>query len=309
MVAAGVPSDVAESVARLAAAVDAAGVEPLCDPLTLLRFLRARDGSIDAAASMYIQTKKWRAEYSMGSVMAMHGEGEEYDDSGSPAHLHGEMEWRWRRRSATPESLLTARYAFWGRLSESAVDGAPIIGRLGQADTQGFFREDLVEILRRALVAHLEDTLQCARVASLRKGRLIRAHAIIDAEGLGLSMLRHVSFVKDSLKFAMSYYPESLSSVTVVRAPPIAAGLWRAISPLLPPGMRGKFRILGEDFEAGLLEHSGIQIAMLPRFLGGEGSDSDVCATEAVPVGIGASLRCVSRTRPPSPGRGRDLKN
>ncbi|CAK9018500.1 unnamed protein product [Durusdinium trenchii] len=67
-------------------------------------------------------------------------------------------------------------------------------------------------------------------------------------------------------------------SVTILRAPIFFARLWGWVRHRLTPTMRRaesgtgerKVRILGEDFEQGLREHSGLERKALPSFLGGE---------------------------------------
>jgi len=49
-------------------------------------------------------------------------------------------------------------------------------------------------------------------------------------------------------------------------------------------------RILGTDFEEGLREHTGLSRAVLPRCLGGETPDDQVCPCEIVPVGAAEAL-------------------
>ncbi|CAK9022717.1 unnamed protein product [Durusdinium trenchii] len=59
-------------------------------------------------------------------------------------------------------------------------------------------------------------------------------------------------------------------SVTILRAPIFFARLWGWVRHRLTPTMERKVRILGEDFEQGLREHSGLERKALPSFLGGE---------------------------------------
>jgi len=62
-------------------------VEPLCDPLTLLRFCRSRDLVLDDALHMYRETMAWRAQFGLGEagvpagvpgVMGAFGQGAQY---------------------------------------------------------------------------------------------------------------------------------------------------------------------------------------------------------------------------------------
>eukprot|EP00913_Durusdinium_trenchii_P031374 g29374.t1 len=70
----------------------------------------------------------------------------------------------------------------------------------------------------------------------------------------------------------MENFPEVTCSVTILRAPIFFARLWGWVRHRLTPTMERKVRILGEDFEQGLREHSGLERKALPSFLGGQGA-------------------------------------
>merc|ERR1711957_526200 len=69
-------------------------------------------------------------------------------------------------------------------------------------------------------------------------------------------------------------------------------------TPFIPKGTRQKFLILGEDFVQDLQLHSGLDVAILPCFLGGQASDTEVCAARDVPHGLGATLPVPDFSRP-----------
>ncbi|CAE8614546.1 unnamed protein product [Polarella glacialis] len=288
MATAGVPPETAEGVAKLAAMLGVVGEEPLSDPMTLWRFYSARDGNISAAAAMYKETVEWRARFSIESVMKSHGSGEVYSRDGSRAS-RDPSKWEWRRHaSITPEAALAERYGFSGRLEKLATDGSPVaVWRLGQADVAGYAREGLLEVMERAFAAHLEDMLQCARSASHRSCRIIRCRMIIDAQGISAAALWHRKVIQRIISLGKAYFPEINASVTIVNAPAVFARLWVMVRSQLTPVMRRKICIVGSDFETGLLEHSGLQLADLPAFLGGTAADTDICAAEPVPDGVG----------------------
>lgn len=289
---AGVPEEDANAVAQLASAVDARGVEPLSDPLTLYRFYLARDGNIEEAIHMYRKTIQWRKEFSIGLVMKVHGWGEDYGGDGNRSLTSVADEWKWERRAVTEEARLTIRHGFFGRLKEWApVDGyAIIVWRLGTADVASLHREHIVEGFMRALVSHLEDNLQALRAASLQRNQLSMCHVVIDVQGLGPSMLRAVGFIRQIMLYCFEYFPESIATVTFVRAHWLCTKIWSLINSRIPTRMQNKFTILGTDFAAGLRAHSSLDLKVLPRFLGGEASNDEVCATEPVPHGAARGL-------------------
>lgn len=297
--AAGVPAEVVDDIARLADLVRAGSVEPLSDPLTLWRFYRAREGDVEVAAAMYRESLAWRTRLSIRDVMAAHGNGEDYRPDGGRASDDASS-WAWRRDAHTAEAAFIARHGFFGRLQRPApADGAPVaVWRPGAGDLEGFRREGLTAVLDRGFVAHLEDLLQCGRAASQRRNSVVRCRLIVDASGISMGQsFQRRNLVKGLLALGKAYFPEVNASVTVVRAPKVMAQVWTMVQPLLTPVMRAKVCILGDEFEAGLREHSGLELSALPAFLGGQASDDDICAAVPVPKGAGGALRSALKAR------------
>jgi len=148
LISAGVPPSSAEGVLLLARELgfDIQGrVEPLCDPLTLLRFLNAREGVVVDAALMHRQTCAWREDFGIARVMAAFGTGCEYDTSeGAGGALRGieAKGWSFRRAPQTETAALAQRVSFFGKLDQADADGAPIVvWRLGAFDLAGVARE------------------------------------------------------------------------------------------------------------------------------------------------------------------------
>ena len=108
----------------------------------------------------------------------------------------------------------------------------------------------------------------------------MRARVVVDLAGLTLAGLGYVGEAKEITGLGKHYFPESVVSTTVVNAPWAFAQVFKLVSPLLTPVQRRKIRVLGTDFEAGLLEHAGLPLAALPRFLGGTTPDSQCPAPE-----------------------------
>lgn len=292
---AGVPPEAADDVVQLAVLVSAHAVEPMSDPLTLLRFYISCNGIVEDAARMYRNSVKWRCDYALGKVMALHGSGEAYCADGSPAHSNGETEWHWARTRVTFEAETFHRHGFYGRLqvlNHAKDEGGPIlVWRIGQADIGMLDHEEALTACKRGLAAHLEDCFQCSRSASLKYKRLVLSRLVLDCHGLQLATaLRYSSHVKELVECSIQY-PEAVKSITVVRAPKTITAVWRFLSRLLKPAMRAKFEILGDDFAEGLKAHSGLHVDVLPRFLGGKAKDDEVCSAEKVsPAALKAFL-------------------
>eukprot|EP00928_Gymnodinium_smaydae_P030584 TRINITY_DN22703_c0_g1_i1.p1 TRINITY_DN22703_c0_g1~~TRINITY_DN22703_c0_g1_i1.p1 ORF type:complete len:440 (+),score=81.86 TRINITY_DN22703_c0_g1_i1:46-1320(+) len=286
MAAAGVPSAAVEDVAKLAGVVAACGDEPLCDPLTLLRFYNARDGDVAAAAAMYDETLRWRREFPLSVAMEKHGSGESYSRDGS--RLGEASRWQWRRSTATRDSLLAQKYAFFGRLtSESSKEGDPVaVWRFGEFDMDGCARENLGDFMLQAFASHLEDLLQIGRALSRQRGRLVRCRIIIDMHKLSLGVIKHRAMFRKIVSIGKAYFPEVSASITIIRAPDIFARVFVLARPVLTPVMQRKICILGEDFEAGLLSHAGVSRNSLPAFLKGDNASGDICECGKIPLNV-----------------------
>lgn len=282
MVAAGVPEESAGAIADLSTEIGASGMEPLSDPLMLLRFYNARGRSVEAAAEMWRTTVAWRAEYPICKLMAEYGDDQQYQPDGSRAS--DASSWSWRREPRSAEAKLCDRVGFWSRLRTRTQCGEPImVWRVGTGDFKGIVREDLVEAMMRSWVAHLEDILQDSRAASLRSRRLVRARLVVDVEGFGMGNVRYLPVLRRIIKLGQMYFPEVTESVTIVRAPGYIAGIYELVRPWLAQPIQEKICILGRDFAGGLKRHADLDLSMLPAFLGGEGSDEEVPPGEPVP--------------------------
>jgi len=179
------------------------------------------------------------------------------------------------------------RHAFWGRLREAAPDGGPIlVWRLGKTDFEGYEREGLFDLMVPALAAHFEDALQATRAASLQRASFVSARLVVDASGVSPSVLKCIKFFKVVIDIISSNYPEMFSYITVVRAPWIVDRLWPIIRPIVPRNSRSKIAFFGQNYAEGLRSHSGIELTLLPKSMGGDASDADVCETAPVPRGV-----------------------
>ena len=270
----------------------------LSDPLTLLRFLNARDGDLEQAAAMFRDTAKWRAE-TIDGVLAEFGQFVDTAEGDADADA-----WTWRAAPSTRRATLGLAHGFASVLDAPAPEcelqpaGAAVaVWRISAADWNGIAREELDEAVKRGFIAHLECLLQRGRRASVRHGRLVRARLIIDVDGVGIGLLRHIGLLKQVTSMGKAYFPEVSASASVVNAPWLFTKIWAVVKPLLTPVQQRKVMILGRDFDEGLLEHAGLPRAALPAALGGETSDDQLAPAEPVPVGAGEALRSASAAR------------
>ncbi|GMI01347.1 hypothetical protein TrVE_jg13031 [Triparma verrucosa] len=233
--------------------------EPLCDPLTLERFLNARNGDVASASEMYRTTIAWRASKNLNVLM---------DSLGTVEGLYDERE-----------------FGFHGKMSSVASEDSSIaIWRLGKFDLSGIKSNNLLPLMESSFITHLEDLLQSGRTSSHRHSTLIRARLIVDLSGVSMSLATMLPTIKKLLGFGKLYFPECTKSATLINAPWVFSSLWGLVNPFLTDVMKKKVKILGNDWKLGevFLEHSGVEVGGLPAFLDGNGKDEDVCCAESV---------------------------
>ena len=121
--------------------------------------LRARNKDVKAAAQMYHSTLAWRS--TIPELMDAFGTPGEYESNGGRAT--DPSVWSWSPHANSPEAELAYRHAFFTRLPHLP----PILfWRAGLADYKGIVREELVNIMIKAFIVHLEDAWQFFNLAS-----------------------------------------------------------------------------------------------------------------------------------------------
>lgn len=262
----------------------------LCEPLMLLRFLRARENDLDEAARMFRDCAAWREKK---ISRALH-------EIGS-FPLGDTEEWSWQpyerpEMAPTIRGQLGLRHGHSRKLLDiKAEDGAPVmVWRLGKLDLAGVAREDVADAISMSQVAHLEDALETCRVTSNQKGTLVRARVVVDLAGLRVSsVIANISLVKRMLGVSKQYFPEVTASVTLINAPFGFQSIWNIVSLLLNDHMRSKVKILGSgDHTEALKSHAHIhEVEKLPRAIGGAAPDSSLALCLPVPKGAGRLLK------------------
>ncbi|KAJ8598714.1 hypothetical protein CTAYLR_010778 [Chrysophaeum taylorii] len=244
----------------------------LTEPLMLLRFLRARDLDVEAAAAMWHDSAAFRCAK---VPRALHEMGAFEDGNG--------WSWRFHDQAPTVRGTLGCRHGHARRAPFLSKDGEPVlIWRLGRLDVSGIVREGIADVVAMAQVAHLEDALQACR----RDDAYVRARCVADLTGLRISaVVPNIKHVKRMLSLT-KYYAEVTKSVTFVNAPFGFQTVWDLVSLLLNDHMRSKVKILGTDFRAALAQHACIDPEKLPKSLGGQASDSIMAPCLPVPKNI-----------------------
>lgn len=268
---AGIPDQLADRIVILAAAVGANSSEPISDPLTLLRFYNACN-DVDEAAAKYRRALRWRANCSISEIMSAYGRGEEYTQAGG--RVADATCWAWERCPNSSTAQLAARHVAFARLGAESSAGEPVLlWRIRANDHDSFARDGLHDVVVRSYIAHVEDTFQLLRALSLQRKCIVRARFVIDVQGCGLRSLSYLPTLREATTIGQLYFPDITASVTIVRAPAVAAYMYKLVQIFLPTSMQRKIRILGDDFEQGLVSHAGVEMSSMPAFLGGGNHD------------------------------------
>ncbi|XP_031778473.1 protein real-time isoform X2 [Nasonia vitripennis] len=217
---------------------------------TLLRFLRAREFSVEKAREMLTQSLHWRKKHQIDKLL------EEYE---------------------APQVVKDYFPGGWHHFDK---EGRPLyILRLGQMDVKGLLKsigED--ELLLLAL--HIcEEGLSLMDEATNVWGHPVSQWTLlIDLEGLnmrhlwrpGIKALLHI------IEIVESNYPETMGRVLIMRAPRCFPILWTLISTFIHENTRNKFMFYcGTDYQeqetGGLTDY--IDPEYIPDFLGGSSED------------------------------------
>jgi hypothetical protein len=254
------------------------------DDFTLARFVQARDFKLDDALHMFRESMAWRSvdQRGVGRIFA---------------HYHPALP-----DASASLRLAAARAHSYQGFSGVAKDGSPIlIERLGRVDLDGISREGkpVLDLMLDAYVCYLETAFRLVREASDATGRLVKAIIIVDASGIGLSLIRNLSIIKTVASIGPPNYPEVTHKVLIVNAPRVASMAWAIISPLLPSHTREKVKVLGSSTSAKKAIFEMIDEDQLPKFLGGSRPDAEckIARAEPIPVGLGAQLAAAREER------------
>lgn len=211
----------------------------------ILRFLRARDFSMEKAREMLCQSLCWRKQYQVDYIL---------------------QTWH-------PPPILGEYYA--GGWHYHDRDGRPLyILRLGQIDTKGLLKAVGEEaILRHVLSINEEGQRRCEENTHLFGSPIRSWTCLVDLEGLNMRHLWRpgVKALLRIIEVVEANYPETLGRLLIVRAPRVFPVLWTLVSPFINENSRRKFLIYsGNNYQGpgGVSDYLDKEI--IPDFLGGE---------------------------------------
>lgn len=190
-----------------------AGAQLIPSYATLLRFLRARDFSVEKAFQMLQESLKWRQENNIDQML---------------------IEYK-------PSSVIT-KY-FLGSWHQSDKQNCPIyILRLGHMDVKGLLKSIGEEVLLNHALHICEEGLQLIEQATNKTGKAVTNWSLLcDLEGLSMRHLWRPG-VKALLKIIETVeknYPETLGRVFIVRAPRVFPIAWTIVSAFIRKSLDG----------------------------------------------------------------------
>lgn len=178
--------------------------QPIPSYTTLLRFLRARDFSVEKSFQMLQESLKWRQDNNIDQML------NEYE----------------------PSSVIT-KY-FLGAWHQSDKQNCPIyILRLGHMDVKGLLKSIGEDVLLKHALHICEEGLQLIEQATNKSGKAVTNWSLLcDLEGLSMRHLWRPG-IKALLKIIETVeknYPETLGRVFIVRAPRVFPIAWTIVS-------------------------------------------------------------------------------
>lgn len=239
--------------------------------VTLLRFLRARQGGLEKALSMLSDALDWRRDFEIDRRM---------------------REWRSELQEGTSARLRVLMRYRWTCMSTDA-SGLPVfMQRESVGDPAGLMRELGLDVLLVHFVTEIEDAFELARERMLRTGTLHTSFVEIhDVGSQGLvpnwwqRAFGSIPFYQKLAPVLDKVYPERVRLAFVVRVPRSFNLIWQLFLPLVPPETKKKIRIYGYPAQAFREELIGaIGESAVPAYLLTD--DMSVIADALPPGGV-----------------------
>jgi len=214
------------------------------DPFLLLRFLRARQGSVEEAAQMYFDMRSWRQQNNIGEL----------------------LEWECPNMRQVCQAYQmgchrTDRY------------GNPLNFELvGRVDFEKTLKLIDAEKFKKWYFQQVEVTARyrmpsCSRVA----GRTVyQATTVMDLKEISTSILfdsQGRKVLQSIIEDCNNNYPEQMYKMFIINCPSIFPMFWRIIKNFVDKNTRAKIHILGKDFLGELTKV--VAPENIPDFLGG----------------------------------------
>ncbi|XP_055377286.1 protein real-time isoform X2 [Condylostylus longicornis] len=212
---------------------------------TLLRFLRARDFSIEKSFHMLEESLKWRKENNVDSIL------NEYT---IPSVVVNHFPGGWHHRD---------------------IDGRPLyILRLGHMDVKGLLKAVGEDGLLKLSIYICEQGIKKINESAKKLNKpILNWSLLVDLDGLSMRHLWRpgVKALYNIIETVEKNYPETMGRVLVVRAPRVFPIAWTIVSAFIHENTRSKFLFYGGPdclhMKDGLEQY--IESDKIPDFLGG----------------------------------------
>lgn len=211
------------------------------DDHTLLRFLRARQFSVDKALEMYNKYVQYRKTSGIEQILT----------------------------TQIPKTELFKRlvpHSFHG----FDLDGRPVyIEKTGSIDYPTVYKHFTNEELMTHHCWQMEHQIERCKEGSKMVGHVVDSVCnLIDLQGLNMSHRKAVTLIKLFAGHDQAYHPERMGRTIVVNAPWIFPFFWKLCSVFLDENTKKKIIVLGKDYKKRLTKF--IPIENLPEEYGGK---------------------------------------
>ncbi|UZJ53173.1 hypothetical protein CBS101457_002493 [Exobasidium rhododendri] len=231
----------------------------------LLRYLRAREWSVEAGTKMYLDAQKWRKDVDLAGMMKDAQDGKDIfeerkrvADAGWKMYFHG-----------------TDRYnrpIFYQDLSYLKVD--QLFKETTSDRIINFFAFMLEDAVRHKYAACTKIARQQAKEAgesdaeALKKIVIDDNYMILNIAGLGMGTFwAFKGQLQQLLGILDANFPDMSGRIQIINAPWLFSTIWSYIKGWLPLGTVAKIGISGADFQKDLFEY--VDPKELPVDIGG----------------------------------------
>eukprot|EP00931_Biecheleriopsis_adriatica_P114647 TRINITY_DN90568_c0_g1_i1.p1 TRINITY_DN90568_c0_g1~~TRINITY_DN90568_c0_g1_i1.p1 ORF type:complete len:477 (+),score=81.52 TRINITY_DN90568_c0_g1_i1:87-1517(+) len=191
------------------------------DHVTMLRFLRARQGRLEAAADMFKSAMRWRTQTNWEEGFRMNTK----DDT-----LHRQVDSCW-----PPSAILGTDHdgdpVYWNRLGLGRMDF------LEEAPAQFLVEHEVYTITR--IMQAMEES------SRLTNRPVMYMTVVVDLADLGMRSfnLKALAKYRIIVRVMEDNFPELVKRIVVVRAPRLAYALWNIAQNFFDEGTRAKIQI------------------------------------------------------------------
>lgn len=208
---------------------------------TLLRFLRARGGTLRRALALLKEALDWRRDFEIDSKLEA-----------------WEREWA---EGVSPRVRLLKAYDYLELLGKDRDGLSVFLQREAVADVGGLVREVGQDVVVLHLLRTVELQMREAQELMLRRRRLLMSFVELHDLALYAHLPSYMDRAWSCVPVYMSLarvldkvYPERVRKVFILRPPRAFSFIWRIVQPVIPPNTKLKISITGRTCNSYLPE-------------------------------------------------------